>query len=94
MFAYISKQMPGIHVFICIIEVAPLLFHVFMSFRSDEEPVDPKKEFEDRCKAPCTRPLKEYQVILVEFSSNLTQYLFVLEFLLYLCHITTVYFIF
>ncbi|GFP98655.1 cytochrome b-c1 complex subunit 6 [Phtheirospermum japonicum] len=28
---------------------------------ADEEPVDPKRELEDRCKAPCTRPLKEYQ---------------------------------
>ncbi|CAI9765349.1 unnamed protein product [Fraxinus pennsylvanica] len=28
---------------------------------SDEEPVDPKQELEARCKAPCTRPLKEYQ---------------------------------
>ncbi|KAK4438229.1 Cytochrome b-c1 complex subunit-1, mitochondrial [Sesamum alatum] len=28
---------------------------------ADDEPVDPKKELEDRCKAPCTRPLKEYQ---------------------------------
>ncbi|KAG8368738.1 hypothetical protein BUALT_Bualt15G0077200 [Buddleja alternifolia] len=33
----------------------------FFAERSDEEPVDPKKELEDRCKAPCTRPLKEYQ---------------------------------
>ncbi|KAL0375963.1 UNVERIFIED_CONTAM: Cytochrome b-c1 complex subunit-1, mitochondrial [Sesamum calycinum] len=29
--------------------------------RADDEPVDPKRELEDRCKAPCTRPLKEYQ---------------------------------
>ncbi|XP_042009737.1 cytochrome b-c1 complex subunit 6 [Salvia splendens] len=29
--------------------------------RADEEPMDPKRELEDRCKAPCTRPLKEYQ---------------------------------
>ncbi|KAL2460467.1 Ubiquinol-cytochrome C reductase hinge protein [Abeliophyllum distichum] len=28
---------------------------------SDDEPVDPKQELEERCKAPCTRPLKEYQ---------------------------------
>ncbi|CAA0831048.1 Ubiquinol-cytochrome C reductase hinge protein [Striga hermonthica] len=28
---------------------------------ADYEPVDPKAELEDRCKAPCTRPLKEYQ---------------------------------
>ncbi|KAK4405085.1 Cytochrome b-c1 complex subunit-1, mitochondrial [Sesamum angolense] len=31
------------------------------SIRADDEPVDPKRELEDRCKAPCTRPLKEYQ---------------------------------
>ncbi|KAK6143730.1 hypothetical protein DH2020_024078 [Rehmannia glutinosa] len=31
------------------------------SFRADVEPVDPKGELEGRCKAPCTRPLKEYQ---------------------------------
>ncbi|XP_075501832.1 cytochrome b-c1 complex subunit 6-1, mitochondrial-like [Primulina tabacum] len=29
--------------------------------RADDEPVDPKRELEDRCKAPCARPLKEYQ---------------------------------
>lgn len=34
-----------------------------MYARADEEPVDPKRELEDRCKAPCMRPLKEYQVI-------------------------------
>ncbi|EYU35416.1 hypothetical protein MIMGU_mgv1a024165mg, partial [Erythranthe guttata] len=28
---------------------------------ADDEPVDPKRELEDRCKAPCTRPLKEYK---------------------------------
>ncbi|KAL2513706.1 Cytochrome [Forsythia ovata] len=28
---------------------------------ADDEPVDPKKELEERCKAPCTRPLREYQ---------------------------------
>ena len=36
-----------------------------MYARADEEPVDPKRELEDRCKAPCTRPLKEYQVIVI-----------------------------
>ncbi|CAA2934759.1 cytochrome b-c1 complex subunit 6-like [Olea europaea subsp. europaea] len=36
--------------------VTPVLQH-----RSDDEPVDPKQELEERCKAPCTRPLKEYQ---------------------------------
>ncbi|XP_073272152.1 cytochrome b-c1 complex subunit 6-1, mitochondrial-like [Primulina huaijiensis] len=30
-------------------------------FRANDEPVDPKRELEDRCKAPCARPLKEYQ---------------------------------
>ncbi|KAG6422012.1 hypothetical protein SASPL_118573 [Salvia splendens] len=35
-----------------------------MYARADEEPVDPKRELEDRCKAPCTRPLKEYQTWL------------------------------
>ncbi|KAL1557801.1 hypothetical protein AAHA92_08342 [Salvia divinorum] len=30
---------------------------------ADDEPVDPKRELEDRCKAPCTRPLKEYQPV-------------------------------
>ncbi|KAL1534299.1 cytochrome b-c1 complex subunit 6-like [Salvia divinorum] len=35
--------------------------HLLMHARADEEPVDPKRELEDRCKAPCTRPLKEYQ---------------------------------
>ncbi|GER47166.1 cytochrome b-c1 complex subunit 6, partial [Striga asiatica] len=30
---------------------------------ADYEPVDPKAELEDRCKAPCTRPLKEYQYL-------------------------------
>ncbi|KAK6135361.1 hypothetical protein DH2020_030872 [Rehmannia glutinosa] len=29
--------------------------------RPQQQPVDPKRELEDRCKAPCTRPLKEYQ---------------------------------
>ncbi|CAA3032655.1 cytochrome b-c1 complex subunit 6 [Olea europaea subsp. europaea] len=28
---------------------------------ADDEPIDPKKELEERCKAPCTRPLREYQ---------------------------------
>ncbi|KAG8364090.1 hypothetical protein BUALT_Bualt19G0090500 [Buddleja alternifolia] len=37
------------------------LLQLVLSLRADDEPVDPKREYEDRCKAPCTRPLKEYQ---------------------------------
>ncbi|KAG6406805.1 hypothetical protein SASPL_134416 [Salvia splendens] len=37
----------------------------FAYLRADEEPMDPKRELEDRCKAPCTRPLKEYQTFLI-----------------------------
>ncbi|KAK4401917.1 Cytochrome b-c1 complex subunit-1, mitochondrial [Sesamum angolense] len=47
---------------------------------ADDEPVDPKKELEDRCKAPCTRPLKEYQLTRYTHAdtlniSNHTRYL-------------------
>ncbi|XP_073064184.1 cytochrome b-c1 complex subunit 6-1, mitochondrial-like, partial [Primulina eburnea] len=38
-----------------------LCFRVYIPTLYDE-PVDQKRELEDRCKAPCTRPLKEYQV--------------------------------
>ncbi|KAL2511919.1 Ubiquinol-cytochrome C reductase hinge protein [Abeliophyllum distichum] len=39
-----------------------LLYHLqILLTMADDEPVDPKREFEERCKAPCTRPLKEYQ---------------------------------
>lgn len=42
-----------------------ITFELIFPFRADEDPVDPKKELEERCKAPCTRPLQEYLVISV-----------------------------
>lgn len=32
--------------------------------RADEEPVDPKKYLEERCKPQCVKPLYEYEVRL------------------------------
>ncbi|CAI9786220.1 unnamed protein product [Fraxinus pennsylvanica] len=37
---------------------------------AEDEPVDPKREFEERCKAPCTRPLKEYQACSKRIQSD------------------------
>uniref|UniRef100_A0A453HML2 Uncharacterized protein n=1 Tax=Aegilops tauschii subsp. strangulata TaxID=200361 RepID=A0A453HML2_AEGTS len=32
--------------------------------RADEEPVDPKKYLEERCKPQCVKPLYEYEVAI------------------------------
>uniref|UniRef100_A0A453HMC8 Cytochrome b-c1 complex subunit 6 n=1 Tax=Aegilops tauschii subsp. strangulata TaxID=200361 RepID=A0A453HMC8_AEGTS len=37
------------------------LFLLLFYLRADEEPVDPKKYLEERCKPQCVKPLYEYE---------------------------------
>ncbi|KAL8536089.1 hypothetical protein ACS0TY_011646 [Phlomoides rotata] len=45
----------------CVSTSSKTISSLILRIVADDEPVDQKRELEDRCKAPCTRPLKEYQ---------------------------------